>query len=97
MIDILELTVPINTPINLQQARHRKQNRGWTVTYGTLEIGSLGHFQKETINAVKSILPSVLSDSRAATKQLGSESPSFSWYSYGTAMYVLGSMIIFSA
>ena len=81
-VQVLELTVPNNTPENLQQARHRKQNkseylslfedisgRGWSVTYDTVEIGLLGHYQKDTIDAIKSILPSVSSDSRAATSQ----------------------------
>ena len=61
-VQVLELTVPNNTPENLQQARHRKQNkseylslfedisgRDWSVTYDTIEIGSLGHYQKDTI------------------------------------------------
>ena len=81
-ISILELTVPTNTPKALQQARERKQNKieyisliedirlnAWTVTYDTVEIGSLGHFTKDTIHAVKSILPTVLSDSSCALSQ----------------------------
>ena len=43
--------------------------RGWSVTYDTIEIGSLGHYQKDTIDAIKSVLPSISSDSRAATSQ----------------------------
>ena len=64
-VQVLELTVPNNTPDNLKQARQRKQNKseylslfediensGWSVTYDTIEIGSLGHYQQETINAI---------------------------------------------
>ncbi len=64
-VQVLELTVPNNTPDNLKQARQRKQskseylslfedieNSGWSVTYDTIEIGSLSHYQQETINAI---------------------------------------------
>ena len=57
---VIELTCPMNTKSNLVAARSRKQNKevygilfsdmanqGWTVDYETLEIGSLGHYQKE--------------------------------------------------
>ena len=57
---VIELTCPMNTKSNLVAARSmaRKRfmgfyshsdmaNQGWTVDYETLEIGSLGHYQKE--------------------------------------------------
>ena len=78
----IELTIPTNTPQGIDQAKLRKQNkseynslvedirtRAWSVNYDTIEIGSLGHFTKATIKAVKSILPSLLTDSRLASSQ----------------------------
>ena len=81
-ITILELTVPTNTSQGIEQARLRKQTkseyisriedicmREWSVYYDTIEIGSLGHFTKDTIEAVKSVLPSVLTNSKLASTQ----------------------------
>jgi len=66
----LELTVPTNTPEGLRNARDRKQNKteycillsdledkGWTVSYDTIEIGSLGHFTNSTSEAIVLTLP----------------------------------------
>ena len=57
-ITLLELTVPFNLPEALAAARSRKslksnylqlatdlEDSGWSVSYFTLEIGSLGHFE----------------------------------------------------
>ena len=62
---MVELTVPTNTLTGLSQARTRKQNKpeysnlvtdfeslGWKVNYNTVEIGSLGHFTQDTVEAV---------------------------------------------
>ena len=66
---MLELTVPTNTPTGLSQARTRKPNKpeysnlvtdfeslGWKVNYNTVEIGSLGHFTQDTVEAVTDTL-----------------------------------------
>ena len=79
-ISILELTVPNNTPDGLVNARHRKQHKqeylslaedisrsDWTVTYDTIEIGSLGHYSKDSLKSIKSVLPSLLLNSRQAS------------------------------
>ena len=79
-ISILELTVPNNTPDGLINARHRKQHKqeylslaedisrsDWTVTYDTIEIGSLGHYSKDSLESIKSVLPSLLLNSRQAS------------------------------
>ena len=67
---ILELTIPTNTLDGLRNARERKQNkpeygtlltdletRGWNVSYDTIEIGSLGHFTKPSIETINDTLP----------------------------------------
>ena len=67
---MLELTVPTNTPTGLNQAQTRKQNKpeysnlatdleslGWKVNYNEVEIGSLGHFTQDTVEAVTDTLP----------------------------------------
>ena len=67
---MLELTVSTNTPTGLSQTRTRKQNKteysnfvrdfeslGWKVNYNTVEIGSLGHFTQDTVEAVMDALP----------------------------------------
>ena len=69
-VRILELTVPTNTPEGLRNAQDRKQNKteycillsdledkGWTVSYDTIEIGSLGHFTNCTSEAIVRTLP----------------------------------------
>ena len=69
-IRMLELTVPTNTPEGLRIARDRKQNKteygipcvdledkGWTVSYDTIEIGSLGHYTSSTSETVILTLP----------------------------------------
>ena len=79
---ILELTIPSNTPHALLQARQRKQDKieynslvedisskGWSVVYDTVEIGSLGHFSKDTILTIKTVLSSILTDSSLAISQ----------------------------
>ena len=57
---VIELTCSTNTKSNLTAAHSRKQNKeaygilfsdmanqGWTVDYETLEVGSIGHYQRE--------------------------------------------------
>ena len=69
-IRMLELTVPTNTPEGLRNARDRKQNKteygilcvdledkGWIVSYDTIEIGSLGHYTSSASEAVILTLP----------------------------------------
>ena len=76
---VIELTCPTNTKSNLSAARSRKQNReaygilfsdmanqGWTVNYETLEIGSLGHYQRE----MRPLLSSVLDLPKKPTQDL---------------------------
>ena len=70
-IHLLELTVPSNTVKNIMNARVRKQSKtnyihlvndleslGHSVHLHTAELGSLGHFNPETVSEVHSILPS---------------------------------------
>ena len=70
-IHLLELTVPNNTLEHLERARKRKQEKqeyislvtdistnGWSVTYDTIEIGSLGHYSRDSFKAIKSIISS---------------------------------------
>ena len=76
---VIELTCPMNTKSNLVAARSRKQNKevygilfsdmankGWTVDYETLEIGSLGHYQKE----MRPLLSSALDLPKGPTRDL---------------------------
>ena len=69
-IRLLELTIPINTKSGLQNARERKQTKpnyitlvndletlGFSADLETLEIGSLGHFEKEAFVTLHAILP----------------------------------------
>ena len=71
-IHILELTIPMNTSNGLKAARSRKQSKqiyislvndlitkGYSVNYDTIEIGSLGHFERDSISALHSILPNL--------------------------------------
>ena len=71
-IHILELTIPKNTSNGLKAARSRKQSKQiyislindlitkrYSVNYDTIEIGSLGHFERESISALHSILPNL--------------------------------------
>ena len=73
-IFILELTVPTNTPLGLQNARERKQTKHvylsllndiqankWSVNYDTLEVGSLGHFTNDSISAAVYCLTNFIS------------------------------------
>ena len=66
-----ELTCSTNTESNLSAARSRKRNKeaygilfsdmanqGWTVDYETLEMGSLGQYQREMCPSIISIRPS---------------------------------------
>ena len=63
---IIELTIPFNTKEALQAARLRKSNKqsyhhlisdledkGYTVHYHTLEIGSLGHYEQCSLNCIR--------------------------------------------
>ena len=76
---VIELTCPTNTKTNLAEACSRKQNKevcgnlfsgmsnqGWSVDYGTLEIGSLGHVQRE----MPTLLSSVLGLPKQSTRNL---------------------------
>ena len=69
----------MNTKSNLVAARSRKQNKevygilfsdmanqGWTVDYETLEIGSLGHYQRE----MRPLLSSALDLPKGPTRDL---------------------------
>ena len=66
---VIELTCPTNKKTNLAEARSRQQNKevygilfsdmsnqGWSVDYETLEIGSLGHVQREMPTLLSSVL-----------------------------------------
>ena len=68
----LELTVPSNSPEALAAARSRKANKasymylelmadleesGWSVSYSTLEIGSLGHFDLKALRTLLDVFP----------------------------------------
>ena len=76
---VIELTCSTNTKSNLAAARSRKQNKeaygilfsdmanqGWTVDYETLEVGSLGHYQKE----MRPLLSSALNLPKRPTQDL---------------------------
>ena len=67
-ITLLELTVPFNSLEALAAARSRKslkssylqlkldlENSGWSVSYSTLEIGSLGHYEPRAIKTLSDI------------------------------------------
>ena len=69
-IKLLELTVPANTVTHITNARMRKQSKQnyialtndlevavFFAVLDTLEIGSLGHFTKEAITTIQTILP----------------------------------------
>ena len=71
-VQLLELTVPIHTKDGLQAARERKQTKpnyialindleamGFSANLDTLEVGSLGHFDKEAIATLHAILPNL--------------------------------------
>ena len=71
-VQLLELTVPINTKDGVQAARERKQTKpnyialindletmGFSANLDTLEVGSLGHFHKEAIATLHAILPNL--------------------------------------
>ena len=62
-ITLFELTVPFNSPEALSAARSSLkssylqlitdlEDRGWSVSYFTLEIGSLGHFDQAAIRTL---------------------------------------------
>ena len=76
---VIELTCSTNTKSNLAAARSRKQNKeaygilfsdmanqGWTVDYETLEVGSLGHYQRE----MRPLLSSALDLPKRPTQDL---------------------------
>ena len=76
---ILELTVPTNTIDGLENARRRKQNKQeygslindivsaghYSVTYDTIEVGTLGHF---IIDSIKSLRKALISRSDNSMK-----------------------------
>ena len=64
-IILLELTIPMNTKEGLSNARDRKQAKqnyisligdltklGYTAFLETIEIGALGHFNRDTISSL---------------------------------------------
>ena len=67
---IIKLTIPTNTKDGLENARRRKQHKQeygslvndivsagyYTVTYDTIEIGTLGHFTKDSIKSLRKAL-----------------------------------------
>ena len=70
-IHLLELTIPTNSQKGLDQARERKLNKpeynylisdleviGWSPSYDTIEIGSLGQLPSSSLEAISHILPS---------------------------------------
>ena len=70
-VQLLELTVPTNTVQNLKNAKARKESKesylslltdlestNYTTDLATIEIGALGHFTKESVNALHKIIPS---------------------------------------
>ena len=72
-ISLLELTVCSNTPDGFLNARQRKQSKqsyiellgdlesaGYCVQYETLEIGSLGHYNRSAYQALRSLIPDLL-------------------------------------
>ena len=61
---LLELTICNNSPTGFSEARRRKdvkyaplvldlEDKGFTVVYITLEIGSLGHFTREAVRSYR--------------------------------------------
>ena len=71
-IILLELTVPTNTPEGLQEARRRKQLKpnylallndletlGFQSVLETIEVGTLGHFNNQTIASLHALLPNL--------------------------------------
>ena len=73
VVQILELTVPLNTKNGLQTAREKIQTKpnyiarinyfeatGFTAKLDTLEAGSLGHIEKEAIATFHAIFPNLM-------------------------------------
>ena len=71
-VQLLELTIPINTKDGLQAAHERKQTKpnyiahvndleamGFSANLDTLEVGSLSHFEREAIATLHAILPNL--------------------------------------
>ena len=71
-IILLELTVPTNTPEGLQEARRQKQLKpnylallndletlGFQSVLETIEVGTLGHFNNQTIASLHALLPNL--------------------------------------
>ena len=69
-ITLFELTVPFNSLEALSAARSRKslksrylqlvtdlEDKGWLVSYYTIEIGSLGHYDKSAIRTLLDAFP----------------------------------------
>ena len=70
VIRILELTIPTNNTNHLLQAKHRKEAKYYSlpidlqshpdvssVSYSTLEVGSLGHYLPSAIQTLQLVLP----------------------------------------
>ena len=75
-ITLPELKVPTNTPEGLQEARRRKQLKpkylallndletlGFQSTLETIEVGTLGHFNNQTIASLHALLPNLRKNS----------------------------------
>ena len=68
-ITLLELTVPTNTPEGLEEARRRKQLKPNCLALlndleassalETIEVGTLGHFNNQTIVSLHTLLPNL--------------------------------------
>ena len=75
-ITLLELTVATNTPEGLHEARRRKQLKpnylallndletlGFQSALETIEVGTLGHFNNQTIASLHALLPNLRKNS----------------------------------
>ena len=75
-ITLLELTVPTNTPEGLQEARRWKQLKpnylallndlktlGFQSALETIEVGTLGHFNNQTIASLHTLFPNLRKNS----------------------------------
>ena len=83
-VNLLELTIPTNTYEALQAARSRKsekptylqlvsdlEDRGLSVSFQTLEIGSLGHFTPHAVKCLTSIFSLSKQHARTYPLQIG--------------------------
>ena len=96
-ITILELTVPFNSREALQAARLRKSNKqsylqlisdhedkGNTVQYHILEIGSLGHYKQCTFNCIKRVFNQTKQECKELLQKLSKTVISCSYYIFNS-------------